>query len=133
MTQDRIRAVRDRRYKYIRNFLPDRPYTQYNEYIQKQYPTLGVLQELHSKGKLNATQALWMAARKPPVEFYDTQSDPHEVRNLAESPAHKKLVAEFAKRLDDWIRDTRDQGAILETPEQIAAEEPRARQEGAKK
>lgn len=133
MTQDRIRAVRDRRYKYIRNFLPDRPYTQYNEYIQRSYPTLSVLKELHEKGQLNATQALWMAPRKPPVEFYDTQSDPHEVRNLADSPAHKKLVAEFAKRLDDWIRDTRDQGEILETPEQIAAEEPRAEEAGAKK
>lgn len=133
MTQDRIRAVRDKRYKYIRNFLPERPYTQYNEYIQKQYPTLGVLKELHEKGKLNATQALWMAPRKPPVEFYDTQTDPHEVRNLADSPAHKKLVAEFAKRLDQWIRDTRDQGEILETPEQIAAEEPRAPQPGSKK
>ena len=27
-TVDRIRAVRDGRYKYIRNFMPERPYTQ---------------------------------------------------------------------------------------------------------
>jgi arylsulfatase A-like enzyme len=128
MTVDRIRAVRDKRYKYIRNFMPERPYTQYNEYIERSYPTLGVLKELHAQGKLNATQELWMAPRKPPVEFYDTQSDPFEVRNLANSPAHQKLIAQFAKRLDDWIRETGDKGAIPETPEEIERAEPRAKQ-----
>lgn len=128
MTVDRIRAVRDRRYKYIRNFMPERPYTQYNEYIENSYPTLRVLKELHAQGKLNATQELWMAPRKPPVEFYDTLSDPFEVRNLANSPAHQKLIAQFAKRLDDWIRETGDKGAIPETPEEIERAEPRAKQ-----
>jgi arylsulfatase A-like enzyme len=111
MTVERIRAVRDRRYSYIRNFMPERPYTQWNEYIQTQYPTLRVMHELHEAGKLNAVQQLWMAPRKPPVEFYDTQSDPFEVKNLADSPTHKQLVAEFARHLDAWIAETGDQGA----------------------
>jgi N-sulfoglucosamine sulfohydrolase len=110
-TLDRIRAVRDSRYRYIRNFMPERSYTQPNAYIAKQYPTLGVMQKLHAEGKLNATQSLWMAPRKPEVEFYDTRSDPYQVRNLADSREHAPLVARFAKRLDDWIAETKDQGA----------------------
>ena len=38
MTVDRIRAARDSRYKYIRNFMPERPYTQWNEYIEHSIP-----------------------------------------------------------------------------------------------
>jgi len=117
MTVDRIRAVRDSRYSYIRNFMPDRPYTQFNEYIQTQYPTLGVMKELHAQGKLNATQSLFMAQRKPDVEFYDLRDDPHEVNNLAANPRHQKLVKEYAGRLDRWLAETKDRGGEAETPE----------------
>ena len=117
MTMDRIRAVRDRRYSYIRNFMPERPYTQYNEYIQQQYPTLAAMKELYAQGKLNAVQSLFMAARKPDVEFYDVQADPHEVRNLASDPAQRQRVAEFAGRLDRWMKETGDRGGEPESAE----------------
>lgn len=115
MTVDRIRAVRGPRYKYIRNFMPDRPYTQWNQYVEQQYPTLRVMQETYALGKLNAVQSLWMAPRKPDVEFYDTATDPFEVKNLAASPDHRKRVAEYGAKLDAWIKETNDQGALPET------------------
>jgi arylsulfatase A-like enzyme len=105
MTEDRIRCVRDARYSYIRNLLPDRPYTQFNQYIQNEYPTLAVMKELHAAGKLNPTQALFLAPRKPDVEFYDLQADPHEVNNLAAHPQHRKTVARYAGMLDKWLRE----------------------------
>lgn len=117
MTVDRIRAVRDRRYAYIRNFLPDRPYTQYNQYIETSYPTLGVMKELHARGKLNAAQSLFMAARKPAAEFYDLQTDPHEIHNLAADPKHRSLVQLYSARLDSWIAETGDRGGEPESPE----------------
>lgn len=110
MTVDRIRCVRDGRYSYIRNFMPEKPYTQHNDYIARQYPTLGVMKELHAQGKLNATQSLFMAARKPDVEFYDMKADPHEVRNLAADPKYAKLVAQCSARLDKWLAETKDRG-----------------------
>lgn len=126
MTVDRIRAVRSSRYKYIRNFMPDRPYTQYNEYITNSYPTQRVMKELHAEGKLNRVQSLFMAPQKPTVEFYDLEHDPHEVNNLAVSAQHKKLVDEYGQRLDRWLKEVNDQGAIPETKETIEREEPRA-------
>jgi arylsulfatase A-like enzyme len=119
MTVDRIRAVRDSRYGYIRNFMPERPYTQYNEYIETQYPTLGVMKQLHAQGKLNPAQSLFLAARKPDVEFYDLHSDPHEIHNLATSPRHSGLVKQFSARLDRWLADTVDRGG---EPEPAAAQ-----------
>lgn len=117
MTVDRIRSVRTKRYNFIRNFMPERPYTQYNEYILRSYPTLTVMKDLHAKGKLNATQELFMADRKPDVELYDWQADPHEVNNLAAKPEHKKLVADMDRRLQTWLKEMDDKGAIPEKPE----------------
>ena len=39
-----MRCVRTREYKYIRNYYPDRPYTQFNGYKKLQYPALTVMQ-----------------------------------------------------------------------------------------
>jgi hypothetical protein len=67
-----------------------------------------------------------MAPRRPPVEFYDTQSDPHQVHNLAGSTAHQKIIADFGRRLDAWLTGMKDQGATLESRETVLREEPRA-------
>ena len=77
------------------------------------------MKELHAAGKLNAIQELWMADRKPPVEFYDTQSDPFEVNNLASSPHHHKILTKFSNHLDSWIADTHDKGGISEPREEL--------------
>lgn len=130
MTVDRIRAVRDGRFKLIRNFMPDRPYTQYNEYITKSYPTQNVMKELHAAGKLNATQQQWMAPRRPEFELYDLQADPHEVNNLAGRAEQRQTLDRLSKALDRWIEQTHDQGRTPESRETIEAEEVRARQKG---
>jgi N-sulfoglucosamine sulfohydrolase len=120
MTRDRIRAVRDPRWKLIRNFMPERPYTQYNRYIEQQYPTRTVIEDLHKAGKLNAVQAQFMAPRKPEFELYDTQTDPHEVRNLAASPAHKPRLQRMNAILEQWMKTTADRGGEEETEEAMA-------------
>jgi len=101
-TMDRIRAVRTARYKLIRNDMPDRPYTQHNDYIERQYPTLGAMKQLHAEGKLKGAETLFMQARKPKLELYDVRNDPHEVRNLAESAAHRGELQKLSRMLDDW-------------------------------
>ncbi|MDZ7637476.1 MAG: sulfatase [Bryobacterales bacterium] len=114
MTVDRIRSVRDNRYKLIRNFMPERPYTQYNNYIERQYPTQGVMKELYAKGELNAAQQLFMQPRKPELELYDTLNDPFEVKNLAADAAQKSRVETMSAMIERWIRDSGDQGGVAE-------------------
>lgn len=125
MTVDRIRAVRDARYKLIHNFYPERSYAQFNEYIKNSYPTLTVLQTLAKEGKLNELQARWVAPTRPEFELYDHQADPHEVHNLAADPAHKKAFERLKNRLDQWIAETNDQGRTPESRAVLEAEEPR--------
>ncbi len=113
-TMDRIRCVRDKRYKYIRNFMPERPYTQQNRYKERAYPMLALLKELHAEGKLTPEQELFMADRRPEEELYDIRDDPWEVKNLAGADKHQDALKTMRGRLEAWIKKTGDKGRFPE-------------------
>ena len=113
-TVDRIRCVRDKKHKYIRNFMPERPYTQKNAYKERAYPMLKLLKELHAAGKLTPAQQLFMAQRRPAEELYDIQADPWEINNLAAAPEHAESLKVMRGRLDRWIEETGDKGQFPE-------------------
>ena len=116
----RFRTVRDARYRYIRNFTPDRPFLQPNEYKEKQYPVWDLLNQLAAAGKLTPAQAVFCAPRMPEEELYDLETDPYEVNNLARSPEHRNVLKRLRAALEKWIETTRDQGRELE-PSDLAA------------
>jgi arylsulfatase A-like enzyme len=116
---ERMRAVRDDRYKYIRNFLPGIPYMQPNPYKEREYPTWNLVKQLKRDGKLNSVQSLFAADFKPVEELYDSTVDPHEVRNLASEPVERDRLKAMRKLVDDWIAETKDQGAVMEDPVRI--------------
>ena len=115
-TVDRIRCVRGKRYKLIRNFLPERPYSQTNHYKDTSYPALQVMRQLHAEGSLQGPPALWMAPSRPDLELYDLESDPHEVVNLAEDARHAEILEELQVRLNEWIESSNDHGRVREDP-----------------
>ena len=118
-TIDRIRCVRNKHYKYIRNFMPERPYTQTNDYKERSYPMLNLMKKLHAQGKLTPVQALFMAPRKPVEELYDIKNDPYEINNLAASPQHQKTLKKMRAILERWIEETSDMGRFPEKPSSI--------------
>ncbi len=107
-TVDRIRSVRGDRYRYIRNFMPEVPWTQPNNYKERSYPALTVMRELHAQGKLTPAQELFMADRKPDEELYDLKTDPDELHNLANSPKHQKKLNELREVLQKWMAECDD-------------------------
>jgi N-sulfoglucosamine sulfohydrolase len=116
----RFRTVRDARYRYIRNFTPERPFLQANEYKEKSYPAWNLLKALNATNALTPAQAALCAPTMPKEELYDLVTDPDEVRNLASSPEHKAVLKRLRRVLDQWIKETRDQGRKLE-PAALAA------------
>ena len=88
---DCMRAVRTERHLYIRHFMPHRPYAQNIAYMNLM-PTMQVWRRLHAEGKLSGPPALFMRARKPIEEFFDTEADPGQVNNLAGDPVQAELV-----------------------------------------
>jgi arylsulfatase A-like enzyme len=119
----RLRTVRDNQYRYIRNFTPDRPFLQPNEYKQRQYPVWTLLPQLAGQGKLTPAQAALVAPAMPPEELYDLNTDPYEINNLAGStkPEHRAALKRLRAALNKWIEETNDQGRTLEPPALAAA------------
>ena len=95
-TYDRIRAVRDKQFKYIRNFEPQLPYAQRISYGEEM-PTMQVWRKWNDEGKLNAAQKLFFAPTKPKEELYDCNADPHEINNLASDPKYSEKLNELAR------------------------------------
>jgi arylsulfatase A-like enzyme len=116
----RFRTVRDARYRYIRNFTPERPFLQPNEYKQRQYPVWNLMKELHAAQKLTPAQAVLCAPTMPAEELYDLATDAYETNNLANSPRHQEALQRLRTALEKWIKDTDDQGRQLEPPELAA-------------
>ena len=112
-TVDHIRSVRTERWKYIRNFLPQRPYLQPNAYKDHK-PCVIALRAAEAAGQLNDVQRLLFAQTRAPEELYDLAADPWEVHNLAADPAHATTRQELRAKLDRWMEQTNDQGR---TPE----------------
>jgi uncharacterized sulfatase len=112
-TLDIIRAVRDKRYKYIRNYRPDLPYAQRIAYMDEM-PTMKEWRRLAKEDKLVGPQAIFFQPTKPVEELYDTQADPHEIHNLADDPKHAETLARLRIAHEKWREDTGDLGLIPE-------------------
>ncbi len=108
---DRIRSVRTREFKYIRNYHPERPYLQHSGYKKLSYPVETLMKVLHAEGKWDLP---FMAKQRPKEELYDLKTDPHEITNLAADPSHADTLSELRKSLDDWIQETGDLGVVNE-------------------
>lgn len=125
MTVMRIRSVRDKRWRYIRNFTPWIPFLAFNEYKTKQYPVWTLWPKLHAEGKLTPAQEFAVQPSMPEEELYDMDNDPWQLNNLAKSDQSdaKQTLTRMRAVLDRWIADTGDRGREFESLETLKASE----------
>jgi uncharacterized sulfatase len=119
---DLIRSVRDKRYRYIRNFLPSVTYGQDINYMN-QMPTMKEIRRLGAAGKLSGAEAHYLRPTKAVEELYDTQLDPHEIHNLADNPAYREKLLAMRAECEAWMERIGDIGLIPES-EYEALEQP---------
>ncbi|MBT8184001.1 MAG: sulfatase [Eudoraea sp.] len=110
---DRLRAVRSRRYKYIKNFNTDISNALPVSY-REQMPMMQKLNELWEKQELDSLQALWFRTPKPEEELYDLQEDPYEFVNLAGREEFQDTLLLLRNVLNEWIKNTNDLGQYPE-------------------
>ena len=111
---DQVRAVRCGRFKYVRNFHPEAPRFYWNHYLNN-HPVQQELIRLLRQGTLPENAAFFAAKTRPCEELYDCETDPHEVRNLADNPACKVRLLEMRAELDRWQREVGDLGNVPES------------------
>jgi arylsulfatase A-like enzyme len=109
---DMVRSVRDKRYIYIRNYMPHKIYGQYIDYMFET-PTTRVWKQLYDEGKLNAAQRRFWEP-KPAEELYDLEKDRDEVNNLAQTAAHKEILTRLRGAQQQLALQVRDIGFLPE-------------------
>jgi N-sulfoglucosamine sulfohydrolase len=112
-TTDMMRSVRDARFKYIRNYMPQLPYAQRIAYMDEM-PTMQEWRRLAAEGKLAGPQKHFFAETKPVEELYDLVRDPHEIQNLAGDPEFAEELARLRAAHKKWVEETNDIGPIPE-------------------
>jgi len=111
---DRVRAVRDRRFKYLRNYYPQQPYVSWIPF-RNAHPIMQELMRLHVLDELEAPASGFLADARPVEELYDCEADPHEVHNLAGQPEHQATLERLRAECDRWIAEVGDMGKIAES------------------
>ena len=110
---DIIRSVRDKQYRYIRNYEPYKAYYQFMN-TPESGTTMRELRRLHAKGELPEAAELFMAESKPVEELYDLEADPHEINNLVADPACAEVLERLRKVHVEWQDRVGDLGLIPE-------------------
>jgi N-sulfoglucosamine sulfohydrolase len=100
---DLMHTARNRQYRYIRNYYPERVYGQFIEYL---WFNRGVREweQLFKENKLNEAQSAYWKT-KPYEELYDIVNDPHNVNNLAKNPKYAPDLKELSDATDKWIEE----------------------------
>jgi N-sulfoglucosamine sulfohydrolase len=121
-TVQRIRSVRDARWRYIRNFTPGPTFASLNRYKEKCFLVVPLMRELQADGRLTGPPAELMGFGGPSEELYDLDADPHEIRNLVHSSLaeHREALLRLRTALEVWIAETGDQGQWPESSEVVA-------------
>lgn len=116
-TIDRIRSVRSKDFKYIKNFMLDRSYTQPTYMDVDGIAFVKTMNELNRDNKLDSIQKIFFAKDRISEELYDLKNDPYEIHNLALDSKYASELKKHADILENWIKETDDKGQYPENEE----------------
>ncbi|QDT69798.1 Arylsulfatase [Planctomycetes bacterium MalM25] len=109
---DFSRAVRDKRWLYVRNYLIDRPGGSHNAYMFET-PLTQEWKRLFDAGGLPDAQADYWR-NHPAEELFDLRDDPDSLVNLAGEPAHGLTLVRMRGLLNQRLKATGDIGFLSE-------------------
>ncbi|MDP6114691.1 MAG: sulfatase [Planctomycetota bacterium] len=116
-TIEHIRAIRTKQFKYLRNFLTDRPYMQ--SHYRDGTAFTRSMKQLYADGKLDKVQSAFWAPERASEELYDLDADPHEIANLATNPKYAEELKRHRGILEKWMKDTGDKGQQTESTDSL--------------
>jgi uncharacterized sulfatase len=103
------RTVRDERWRYIRNLDPT---LEFHTHVDRAQGDTGYFASWERKAQTDAPTADLVKKyyHRPAEELYDLQTDPQELKNLANDPAAATELARLRTELDGWMKSLDDKG-----------------------
>ena len=118
--EDYTRAVRTKKFKYIKNYYPDLPNTPSADIIRgRSWQSMKVEKE---KNTLNKAQLKCFEIPRQTEELFDVQTDPNELNNLASNPDYHKTLIEMRKKLEAIRTKSNDITPSERTPDDFFRE-----------
>lgn len=111
---ENARAICNKRFLYIRNYMPYVPWIQHLSYMWKLKATVAWKQHVQS-GQATEVQSRFFSPKGWTEELYDMQNDPDNLNNLIGDPAHQKTAAELRSELRRQQVKFHDSGLIPES------------------
>ncbi len=111
---ENARAICNKRFLYIRNYMPYVPWVQHLDYLWKMKATQAWDQHVQS-GKASEVQARFFKPKGWTEELYDMQKDPDNVVNLIDDPQYEQTVSTLRKELRRQQIEFYDTGLIPES------------------
>jgi uncharacterized sulfatase len=108
------RAVREGRWKYIRNLHPEFAFTTHIDLVAGELGQRGFFAtwEEAARSEPQAAATVRRYHARPPEELYDLGADPTERHNLATDPAHATRLADLRAKVDAWMVEQGDEGTV---------------------
>ena len=112
------RAVRDERWKYIRNLHPEFAFTTHIDLVAGNLGQRAFFStwEKAAQSDPAAAAILQRYHARPGEELYDLSVDPDEQRNLAAEPQQAATLARLRGELDGWMKAQGDQQQVFVAP-----------------
>lgn len=114
-----IRSITDGEYHYIRNLTPEKLY------IEKHLMARMPLNKYWPSWIFDASddqEILDLVTRyqkRPAEELYSLTNDPNEMNNLAERKDYQEIKRKLSGKLDKWMSDQGDPGAVIDSYEEL--------------
>lgn len=109
---DFTRSIRDKQFRYTRQFNPHRKYGQYLQYLWRAPLTRSWEEEYKADRTDEVQSRFW--EEKPAEELYDAVNDPWEVNNLIDNPDYADEAERLRTALHEWMLQVHDSGFLPE-------------------
>lgn len=120
--QDNARAVYDKEYVYIRNYMPQVPWMQHLNYLWKMTATT-TWEEAVRAGNLPEDQSKYFFPKVYTEELYSLREDWDNSRNLINEPGYAIRADAMRRALREWQMEIHDAGLLPESEMVRLAEE----------
>lgn len=112
------RAVREERYKYIRNLHPEYAFTTHIDLVGGELGQRAFFSTWEEAAKTDpqAAAILTRYHQRPAEELYDLRNDPDEKHNLAEQAQLSSVLVHMRHVMDEWLKEQGDQQKINVLP-----------------
>jgi len=104
---DKVGSVRDRRFIYLRNYMPEIA-GYLDAAYRRQMPLMMDILKERDAGRLDAVQMDYFNKPRPKEEFYDAEADPDNIHNLINDKRYAADIDRLRRAHNQWVHDFND-------------------------